>query len=833
MTRSALASASPTQTTEPALKPSLKRAKKIASVKVADPSTGVVAGRATRKKAVELQPSKADALSIASDQDAADQWLFIPGQEHARAEDLACAKLALDTIISYGSRFSIRANINDVLAVVGPHMAWTVPAIAKLQTFMANRCAEQDAWQGCAKLAPDAFMQRYMCWTGTLANETTVWYYLDEFVKPHTKELLSCLDATAQHLKKRLSKLTVKLVTNTQLLSKVLALTEAESWVLCTGALAKYKRDLRSVLVDCKVTHSLEAYQQLELVSGIAWADIQAALKPGSRLEMLGLMDSPIVEGAITDLGDFMRLSDKLLPPLLGDYASETELMAVFTKPASPARLSLADYPHVEADARYLKALLGVGQRNADAAAVKGINVLVYGPPGTGKTELSKLLSQEAQCELYEVESMDNRGASLTGRDRYRSLQISQAFLKGRKNTVLLFDEVEDVFPAASAQVLQALSGNNEDDERGPQVSGKAWVNQTLENNPVPTIWVCNNISQIDPAYLRRFQYHLELRNPPAHVRENIVRKHLAGLDLSDSFISKMAEKASLSPAQIESASRFVRLVQGALADESTEALIERQIAASNKAMGIKPSKTGRVNVTGYELDYLNTECQFPLSKIITSLERKKVGTLCFYGLPGTGKTALAEHIAEQIQRPLMIKRASDLVSKFVGETEQNMAEMFAEAQREGAVLLLDEADSFLQNRQLAQRNFEVSEVNEMLQGMERFEGIFICTTNLIDRIDEAALRRFSFKIRFLPLKVDKREKMFVTEALAGDAGLMKPVWQSRLAKLRLLAPGDFAVVKRQALLLDESLDPELFLAQLEQEHKAKPDVKFEKPIGF
>ncbi len=772
--------------------------------------------------------------------------LRTPGFELARAEDLACAQLVLESVAAYGARFGLRANINDVLLVVAPHMVWTHATLAKLQTFMGHRCAEQDAWKGCAELSFADFMTRHMNWTGTLAGENGVWYYLDEFVKPHSKELTACFDATQQDLKLRLSKINVKLIDNVALLAKVLGLSSAEAWVLSNAALAKYKRDVRSVMVDCKVTHSLEAYQQLERISGIACLDLQQALKPGSRLEMLGLMDSPIVEGAITDLGDFMRLSDRLLPPLLDEYASEVELMAVFTKPAAQPRLKLSDYPHIEADARYLKALLSASkampvapaEQQANAAMVakdcaKGINILIYGPPGTGKTELARLLATEAQCELYEVESTDNRGSSLTGRDRYRSLQISQAFLKGRANTVLLFDEVEDVFPPATAQLIGALSGNHQDDdERGPAISGKAWVNQTLENNPVPTLWVCNNIKQIDPAYLRRFQYHLELLNPPAHVRENIVRKHLSGINLSEAFIEKLASKPSLSPAQIESASRFVRLV-GTHLDESAEALIERQLNASNKALGIKPSQSERVSVTGYELDYLNTECQFPLEKIISSLKRKEQGTLCFYGLPGTGKTALAEHIASSIEKPLMIKRASDLVSKFVGETEQNMAEMFAQAQREGAVLLLDEADSFLQNRQMAQRNFEVSEVNEMLQGMERFEGIFICTTNLMDRIDEAALRRFSFKIKFLPLKPHMREKMFVMQALNGDATSFKEIWKTRLNKLRLLAPGDFAVVKRQAVLLGEDIEPELFLKQLEQEHAAKPDIKFDKPIGF
>lgn len=759
--------------------------------------------------------------------------LRTPGFELIRPEDLACIKLCLDAVIAYGVRFSLRAHMNDVLAVVAPAMCWTPTSISKLQAFMSHRCAEQDAWKGCETFTHSDFIERYMQWTGTLSAENSVWYYLDEFVKPHSKEINACLDITHAHVKARLVKTDVKLLKNTHMLASVLGLSAAETWVLSTGALAKYKRDVRSVLVDCKVTHSLEAYQQLEIISGVSWLDIQAALKPGSRLEMLGLMDSPIVEGAITDLGDFMRMSDRLLPPLLGDYASENELMAVFTKPATAARLKLVDYPHIDADARYLKALLSVTALNPRSPAIKGINVLIYGPPGTGKTELAKLIASEAACDLYEVESTDNRGESLTGRDRYRSLQISQAFLKGRANTVLLFDEVEDVFPPASTQLLSALaSGMDDDSERGPIVSGKAWVNQTLENNPVPTLWICNNIRQIDPAYLRRFQYHLELLNPPAHVRENIVRKHLEGIDVSEAFIGKLAEKPTLSPAQIESASRFVRLV-GAHLSEPAEALIQRQIDASNKAMGIKHSQMGRASVTGYELDYLHTECQFPLEKVIASLKRKQHGTLCFYGLPGTGKTALAEHIAQTIERPLMIKRASDLVSKFVGETEQNMAAMFAEAQREGAVLLLDEADSFLQNRHLAQRNFEVSEVNEMLQGMERFEGVFICTTNLMDRIDEAALRRFSFKIKFLPLKPAMREKMFVTQALNGNADLMRPLWKTRLDKLRLLAPGDFAVVKRQALLLDEVLDGEVFLKQLELEHAAKPEVKFEKPIGF
>jgi SpoVK/Ycf46/Vps4 family AAA+-type ATPase len=237
--------------------------------------------------------------------------------------------------------------------------------------------------------------------------------------------------------------------------------------------------------------------------------------------------------------------------------------------------------------------------------------------------------------------------------------------------------------------------------------------------------------------------------------------------------------------------------------------------------------------VTTYDLDMLNVESRFEVPRIVEALKARGHGTLCFYGAPGTGKTALAEHIARNLDRPLLIKQASDLMSKFVGETEQNMAAMFREAEAEKAVLLLDEADSFLQDRRGAQRTYEVTEVNEMLQGMERFAGIFVCTTNLMERIDQAALRRFAFKIRFKPLTAVQREKMFVTEALGGDAVLLTAEAGARLARLEQLCPGDFAAVKRQVEILAAAITPEEFLEQLEAEHRIKPEVREARSIGF
>ncbi|MFZ4757323.1 MAG: AAA family ATPase [Burkholderiaceae bacterium] len=763
-----------------------------------------------------------------------------PALEHATQLDLMCASFALRTVIALGPRFNLRRDINNVVTLTGRWLVWPRATLLKLQAYVARRCAEAPAWAGAGDLSPEEFMARHGVWNG-LYDDTALHYYLDEFVKLHGKELLRLFQLSAERFDARLVKQRVRLVDNVDMLSRVLGLSVCERSILLHASLCKYQRDLRPVLVDCKAASAQEAYGMLAQVLGLQTAETASALRSGGRLESLGLIETPIAEHAITDLGDLMRVSDKLLAVLTAEYTTEVEMMAAFTRPASPSALTLADFPHVGDDARYLVALLSAAVRGGE----KGVNVLLYGPPGTGKTEFARLVAQQAGCELYEVDCLDREGNSLSGKERYRSLQVSQAFLKGRAGAALLFDEVEDVFPPISEPVLNLFGA---EESRGAAVNGKAWVNQTLEQNPVPTIWVSNAIGQIDPAYRRRFQFHLELANPPQRVRETIARKHLAELGVSEAFVARIAARKQVTPAQIQSAARFARLTRDRV-DDPVEALIERQLERADRALGRAESGPEfRASPTRYDLGLLNVETRHPVPRIIAALQARPRATLCFYGLPGTGKTALGEHIARSLERPLMIKRASDLMSKYVGETEQQMARMFADAQREQAVLLLDEADSFLQNRQAAVRSYEVTEVNEMLQGMERFEGVFICTTNLFDRIDEAALRRFAFKLRFMPLSPGQRLRMFAAEALgwcaadeeaepqvleAAAAAVVPADIAARLARLELLAPGDFAVVKRQSELLGEGPSPDAFVEQLEREHRAKPDVRFSKPMGF
>jgi AAA+ superfamily predicted ATPase len=258
------------------------------------------------------------------------------------------------------------------------------------------------------------------------------------------------------------------------------------------------------------------------------------------------MVENLISEHNITDLADLMKVSEQLPPVLMREYKAPAELMAVFTRPASKSELTPTDFSFVAEDVQVLTTLLSRSVHEK----VAGVNVLLYGPPGTGKTELARVCAQAAGLELFEVEYADREGHALSGRDRYRSLQISQVFLKNSPNVALLFDEVEDVFPPVSADAAQLLARLDASDAApSASVSGKAWVNQILETNPVPVIWVTNRIEQIDPAFRRRFQYHLELKSPPPGAREALVARSLAGVGVSDAFTARLAERRGLTPA--------------------------------------------------------------------------------------------------------------------------------------------------------------------------------------------------------------------------------------------------------------------------------------------
>lgn len=491
-------------------------------------------------------------------------------------------------------------------------------------------------------------------------------------------------------------------------------------------------------------------------------------------------------------------------------YASADALLAQFFTLSRPPTLSVDDFPHIGAEASLLVSLLGGALRSR----ARGVNVLIYGPPGTGKTELARAAALASGAPLYEVSVNDRDDDPASGRERLTSYAVCQRFLE-RARAVVLFDEIEDVHPRSSSGLL----GLRQD---LPQ--SKGWMNRALEQNPVPAIWVGNHVDQIDPAFIRRFDLAIELREPPPGVRARVLRRHTSELSVSEAWLEHRASDRRLRPGHIERAARVARLV-GVQGVAETERVIGQVMEGTLAAEGARrEERRAEDDVCRYDLELVNASVD--LEKVIRGLENRRAGTLCLHGPPGTGKTAFVTHLAKRLGLPLVSRRASDLLGMYVGQSEQNIARAFRSAEAEGALLFLDEADSFLQDRSRAAHSWEVTLVNELLFAMERFPGIFACATNLMESLDRAVFRRFSLKIRFDPLDPEQRWKLLVS-VLGGfgaelPTGSAEHAVRAELRRLELLAPGDFAAVVKRMRILGVVPDASVIVRELEDECRVK-----------
>jgi transitional endoplasmic reticulum ATPase len=553
--------------------------------------------------------------------------------------------------------------------------------------------------------------------------------------------------------------------------------------------------------------------QRLACMLKLTEADIRLALKGASTLLETRLIE--VSRRHTRDLDDFIEITTGFSEILFASPTTAVELSDMLIESAPQSNWELADFPHHQANIQRLLPTI----RRAANEGVRGINSLLYGLPGTGKTEFACALAKAAGLTMYMVRSGDDEGDGLDREGRLTAYLIAQRMLKHRRDVVILFDEIEDVFADDDGALMRMLMG--------AQQSGgkeKGWMNRLLEENPVPAIWVTNNTSVMDAAFLRRFLLPAEFTIPPRSIRQKMIECHLGDCALPDHLLDALAADDKLTPAVFGNARKLLDL-HGINGDEAANSQIVVQgVASIRRLLHGSGLPLARQSATTFDVAFLNIAGGIAPSSIVSALERQGRGSMCFYGPPGTGKTEFAHAIADALDRELVVKRASDLVSKYVGETEQNIARLFNTIDAERSVLFVDEIDSFLRDRREAKHSWEISAVNEFLQHMEIFPGIFIAATNLVEGIDAAALRRFDFKLAFKPLSLPQRAAMFAKEGF-GDVNVattLPPAIVNRLAQLDLLTAGDFANVCRQRDLLGEMLAPEEFLKRLAQECRWK-----------
>lgn len=599
------------------------------------------------------------------------------------------------------------------------------------------------------------------------------------------------------------------LANNIKNISKLLQLNHYEEEILEFVVLL----DQYDILDDSVrfIGNNLNTSQVKRAISSILDIPLEAvknAFHSNSKFSKSSLIT--LYKNNTNDLGNKIdKLSDEFMDNMLNLDEDIEVMIKDSVRSCAKSELDLSDYTHIKKDIDILVPYL----TKAVESKQKGVNILLYGIPGTGKTELSKVIAKKLKTKLFEISYANEDDEPIDGIKRLKAYKTAQSLLSN-DTTLLMYDEAEDIFES------------NQSFFAPKRQKDKAWINKILESNTIPTIWITNNIYSIDNALVRRFDMSIEVPIPKKSQREKIISNYANNLLDKDS-IKALALNEDIAPALISRTAKVVASIENKDKNEAFKQVLNNTL----KAQGYSELKVNSSNTlpSSYDPNFINTTTN--LEELTLGIKENKNARLCLYGAAGTGKSAFGKYIADTLDMPVLLKKGSDLQSKWVGECEKNIANAFSEAKEENAVLIFDEVDSFLSDRTNAKASWEISQVNEMLVQMENFDGIFVATTNLMDNLDKASLRRFDLKLEFSYLKPTQAWEMFLS--YCKELKIRKPAssFKNTVENLRYLTPGDFAAVTRQNRFRPIK-DVKDLIARLEDEVKVKK-VDSGRKMGF
>lgn len=555
---------------------------------------------------------------------------------------------------------------------------------------------------------------------------------------------------------------------------------------------------------------------QMARMLGCDHDEIEHAFKPECVLIGAGLMRvDECISGA--NLSMVLELNKRVLRLLTHSDFGVEDLLNHAAHPSRGSDLVLQDFDYMAEQRELVQRYLDAVKKSGTARAT----VLFDGPPGVGKSELARVLARELGFEAFEINELDPDGDPATPMERMQYLHLCERMIERNGDAMLIFDEADAVLGASLELTRRFMRGS------------KAGLIRVLETLRVPMIWITNHAELMDPAIARRFDLTIRFRDLPRDARERMIRKTLPDEVREEEWVKKLGGQRAITPARIAQAEDIARTI--AAEDDEERARLFQQVIRENLDLR-KDRREDRKKEfeLPYRLDAINADEDLPA--LVDAVKRSPCARLCLYGPPGTGKTRFVGHLAEEAGLQLAEYRASDLLDKFVGESESNIRRMFEENDRPDRLLLLDEADSLIASRAGANQQWQINQVNELLKGLEGFQGLFVASTNLMGNLDSAVMRRLDFKLHFGWLKEQPRWCLFLD--LARHVGLTVRGGAARKARrivddLDCLTPGDFAMLARR-LTIRPHVESAVELAQmLEKEMKVKPEAQGRASIGF
>lgn len=463
-------------------------------------------------------------------------------------------------------------------------------------------------------------------------------------------------------------------------------------------------------------------------------------------------------------------------------------------------------------------------------------NILLYGAPGTGKTSFALSLAKELGLTAFEVRQGDDDGKNMKSEARMVGIQICNE-QEDPKKSIMIVDEADELLRGKSCGF--SMFGF----DMGGKSTEKGVMNSILDEMKMPAIWISNApASSMDESVRRRFTYSVCFEKMNSMQRmsiwKNLVARYRLERIIPAGKIEEYAEQYETSAGGISIVLSSVKNLKPR--GDQVDELIARLMKPHCKLMGIKEGKNF-LPTKGYSLEGLNIKSKVGLDKIIKAVrnyydvgfnslsEDKPRMNILMYGAPGTGKSEFCKFLGKELDRKVLVMKGSDILSKWVGGTEENIAAAFRQAEAENAILFFDEIDGLVQERESANASWEVSQVNELLQQMENFNGVMVAATNFSKNLDPAIMRRFTFKLEFDYLDDEGKkvffERMFKSKLTEDEFNELK--------ELHNLTPGDFRTVRQEQFYIADSQTNFDRIEALREECRLKKDGNNRCRIGF